>query len=73
MQKILSYIQKDLLHVVLKGESGVGKSYLAQGVLEAFLEEDVVKVSRVTPAWLDHVKDELKHKILFIHQIGGAE
>jgi len=68
----LSYLTHEPLHCILKGESSAGKSWLAENVLRAFPEDDVIKVSRVTPAWLDRCKD-LKNKILFVQQLGGAE
>ena len=68
----LTYLMDEPTHEVLKGPSGVGKSYLGERVLEAFPNGDVIKVSRVTEAFLDRCKN-LKHKIFFVHQLGGAE
>jgi len=61
------------MHAILTGPSSVGKSYLANSVASCFPEEDVKKYSRITPATLDWMKDNLKHKILFIQQLGGAQ
>jgi DNA-binding transcriptional ArsR family regulator len=69
----LSYLRKDPTHVVLKGESSIGKTYLMLNVAEAFPSEDIIRVSRVTPAWLDYMKDKLKHKILLVEESGGVE
>ena len=46
----LSYLMNDPTHELIRGESGAGKSYLGLGVLEAFPSEDVIKISRITPA-----------------------
>jgi len=61
------------MHAILTGPSSVGKSYLANSVASCFPEEDVKKYSRITPATLDWMKDNLKHKILFVQQLGGAQ
>ncbi len=69
----LSYLRQNPTHERVVGVSGIGKTWLVEKVLEAFPPEDVVKVTRVTPAWLDYVKNQLKHKILYVGQMGGAE
>lgn len=60
-------------HDSIKGESSIGKHFLANTVLEVFPPEDIIRVSRVTGAWLERMKDRLKHKIFFVQQFGGAE
>ena len=71
----LAMMSKDLedpLNVVLKAGSSGGKSWLVNRVADFFPESEIAKVSRVTPAALDYVKDRLKHKVFIVQQIGGA-
>lgn len=69
-------VSKDMeepLHASVEGESGIGKTYLVMNVTNALPSGSVVKLTRVTPAFLDYVKDKLKHKVLLVQQMGGAE
>jgi len=71
----LIMLSKDLddpLCAILKASSSSGKSYLVNSTLKLFPREMYEKVSRVTPAALDYVRDRLMHKIFFVQELGGA-
>jgi len=71
---LLSYLRPKPIHVILKGPSGVGKSWLLENVAKAFPTDDVIKVTRVTPSWIDRCAEEgLRNKIVIVQQLGGAE
>ncbi|RLG60308.1 hypothetical protein DRN87_04395 [Candidatus Geothermarchaeota archaeon] len=63
----------DPIHASVEGGSGIGKTTLVSRILKCFPEDQVIVLSRFTPAYLDYVKDRLKHKILLIQQLTGAE
>lgn len=67
----LTYLTDNPTHEIIQGESGVGKTYLAMGVLDAFPDEDVIRLSRITPTWTDYSGEKLKNKIILLHQLGG--
>ena len=67
----LTYLFDNPLHEIIQGLSGIGKTYLALGVLDMFPDEDVLKFSRITPTWTDYAGDKLRHKIILLHQLGG--
>lgn len=67
----LTYMTDNPTHELIQGESGVGKTHLALGILDVFPEEDVIKLSRITGTWTDYAGGDLKHKILLLQQLGG--
>ena len=60
-------------HGNVLGNSGIGKTHLTSNVLKAIDEEDIEKITRITPSALDYIKDRLKHKVLLVQQLEGAE
>ena len=55
------------ISVLVTGPSGAGKSYLAKKVIDLFPQEDIIAMSRVTPAALVRYGD-LSSKVLFIYE-----
>jgi energy-coupling factor transporter ATP-binding protein EcfA2 len=62
------------ISVELRGHSGAGKSYLVQNLAALMPESEVVRHTRVTPRYLEHVpRDYVKHKVLLIAEAAGGE
>ena len=56
------------------GSSGNGKTYLQEKVSELIPEEDKQEITQVTEnAFYYFKQDELKHKLLLIEDLDGAE
>ncbi|NQU73267.1 MAG: hypothetical protein HQ547_00965 [Candidatus Omnitrophica bacterium] len=55
------------ISMLITGPSSAGKSYLADTVINLFPQEDIIKVSRVTPAALVKYGD-LSRKVLFVYE-----
>ncbi|MFH1422938.1 MAG: hypothetical protein ABIH42_09545 [Planctomycetota bacterium] len=60
------------ISVLVTGPAGVGKSYIAKTVLDLAPEEDVIAISRMTPAALVRQGD-LSKKILYVYEKFGDE
>lgn len=62
------------LHVMFLGASGSGKTHLQESISELIPEEDKIEITQITENALYYFKqDELKHKLLLIEDLDGAE
>jgi len=62
------------LHLMCLGASGTGKTWLQEKVGELIPEEDKLEITSLTTnAFYYFGKDELKHKLLLIEDLDGAE
>jgi DNA-binding MarR family transcriptional regulator len=62
------------LHLMCLGASGTGKTWLQEKVGELIPEEDKLEITTLTAnAFYYFGKDELKHKLLLIEDLDGAE
>lgn len=55
------------ISILVTGPSGAGKSYLVKTVLDLFPKEDIIAVSKMTPAALVRYGD-LSDKVLFVYE-----
>jgi DNA primase catalytic core len=64
----------DPLAIQILSGSGAGKSYLLDTILELCPEEDLIKVTTLTDRALFYKgPDALKHKVLAVSEVAGAE
>lgn len=69
-----SRLLENPIGAIVKGESSAGKNFIVSSVLQFFPEEEAVICTTMTPKALYHRKNDLKNKILAIHErIGGEE
>jgi DNA primase len=69
---ITSRITNNPFHILSLGQSGVGKSYGQEMMLNCAPDEDVKRYSRMTPqAFYYYGRSGLKHKIVAIDEIEG--
>ena len=62
------------LHIMFLGTSGSGKTYLQEKVGELMPDEDKIEITQITEnAFYYFKQDELKHKLLLIEDLDGAE
>lgn len=62
------------LHVMFLGASGSGKTYLQEKVSELVPADEKIEITQVTEnAFYYFRQDELKHKLLLIEDLDGAE
>ena len=62
------------LHLMFLGSSGSGKTYLQEKVSELIPAEDKLEITQITEnAFYYFKQDELKHKLLLIEDLDGAE
>jgi len=62
------------LHVMFLGASGSGKTYLQEKISELVPAEDKIEITQVTENALYYFKqEELKHKLLLIEDLDGAQ
>ena len=62
------------LHVVSLGSSGIGKTHLQSSVGELIPEEELVSITTLSEnAFYYFGKQELKHKVILIEDLDGAE
>ena len=72
----LIMVSKDLedpMHASVEGPSSLGKTTLVERTTEAMPPDSVKKLSRITPTYLDYIKNQLKNKVLLVQQIQGSE
>jgi len=55
------------ISMLITGPSGAGKSYLAKTIMDLFPQEDIITISRITPAALVRY-DDLSRKVLFVYE-----
>lgn len=80
MNRLIAYLvyssrkQATPLHVMFLGASGSGKTYLQEKVSELIPAEEKIEITQVTEnAFYYFRQDELKHKLLLIEDLDGAE
>ena len=62
------------LHLLFLGTSGSGKTWLQEKVSELIPDEDKIEITQITEnAFYYFKQDELKHKLLLIEDLDGAE
>jgi DNA-binding MarR family transcriptional regulator len=65
---------QNTLHMMFLGSSGSGKTYLQEKVSELSPAEDKIEITQITEnAFYYFRQDELKHKLLLIEDLDGAE
>ncbi|OEJ99354.1 hypothetical protein A8C32_09390 [Flavivirga aquatica] len=80
INRLLMYIiftsrkREQLLHIVSLGSSGTGKTHLQEKVGELIPEEERVSITTLSEnAFYYFGKQELKHKVILIEDLDGAE
>ncbi|MBO9154099.1 CHC2 zinc finger domain-containing protein [Chitinophaga sp. GCM10012297] len=80
MNRLIAYLvyssrrQATPLHVMFLGASGSGKTYLQEKVSDLVPAEEKIEITQVTEnAFYYFRQDELKHKLLLIEDLDGAE
>jgi DNA primase len=62
------------LHLIFLGSSGSGKTYLQERVSELIPPEDKIEITQITEnAFYYFRQDELRHRLLLIEDLDGAE
>jgi predicted ATPase with chaperone activity len=62
------------LHIMFLGSSGSGKTYLQERVSDLIPAGDKIEITQITEnAFYYFKQDELKHKLLLIEDLDGAE
>ncbi len=62
------------LHIMCLGASGTGKTYLQEKVSELIPEEDKIEITTLSDNALYYFgREELKHKLILIEDLDGAE
>ncbi len=62
------------LHIICLGASGTGKTYLQEKVNELIPEEDKIEITSLSDnAFYYFGREELKHKLILIEDLDGAE
>ena len=62
------------LHIMCLGASGTGKTYLQEKVSELMPEEDKIEITSLSDnAFYYFGREELKHKLILIEDLDGAE
>ena len=66
--------QEKPLHIMCLGASGTGKTYLQEKVSELIPEEDKIEITTLSDNALYYFgREELKHKLILIEDLDGAE
>lgn len=69
-----SYKMPNLLHGLVNGSSGEGKSHLINSISECMPQEDVLNMTRITSKSLYHYRDkELINKLILIQDFDGLD
>jgi uncharacterized protein with PIN domain len=69
-----SYKMPYLLHGLVNGSSGEGKSHLINGISECMPQEDVMNLTRITSKSLYHYREkELMNKLVLIQDFDGLD
>ena len=65
---------KKPLHIMCLGASGTGKTYLQEKISELIPEEDKIEITSLSDnAFYYFGREELKHKLILIEDLDGAE
>ena len=66
--------RKKPLHIMCLGASGTGKTYLQEKISELIPEEDKIEITSLSDnAFYYFGREELKHKLILIEDLDGAE
>lgn len=69
-----SYKMPYLMHGLVQGSSGEGKSHLINAIADCMPQEDVMNMTRITSKSLYHYKDkELMNKLIIIQDFDGLD
>ena len=69
-----SYKMPYLLHALIQGTSGEGKSHLLNSIAECMPQEDVMNLTRITSKSLYHYREkELMNKLILIQDFDGLD
>lgn len=69
-----SYKMPYLLHGLVNGSSGEGKSHLINGIAECMPQEDVMNLTRITSKSLYHYREkELMNKLVLVQDFDGLD
>lgn len=69
-----SYKMPYLMHGIVQGASGEGKSHLINGIAQCMPQEDVMNMTRITSKSLYHYRDkELTNKLIVIQDFDGLD
>lgn len=69
-----SYKMPNLLHGLVNGSSGEGKSHLINSIADCMPQEDVMNMTRITSKSLYHYKEkELMNKLVLIQDFDGLD
>ena len=69
-----SYKMPNLLHGLVNGSSGEGKSHLINSIADCMPQEDVMNMTRITSKSLYHYKEkELVNKLVLIQDFDGLD
>lgn len=69
-----SYKMPYLLHALIQGTSGEGKSHLLNSIAECMPQEDVMNLTRITSKSLYHYREkELMNKLVLVQDFDGLD
>lgn len=69
-----TYKMPNLLHSLIQGTSGEGKSHLLNSIAQCMPQEDVMNTTRITKKSLYHYQDkELTNKLILIQDFDGLD
>ncbi len=69
-----TYKMPNLLHCLIQGTSGEGKSHLLNSIAQCMPQEDVLNTTRITKKSLYHYQDkELTNKLILIQDFDGLD
>lgn len=69
-----TYKMPNLLHSLIQGTSGEGKSHLLNSIAQCMPQEDVLNTTRITKKSLYHYQDkELTNKLILIQDFDGLD
>lgn len=69
-----TYKMPNLLHCLIQGTSGEGKSHLLNSIAQCMPQEDVMNTTRITKKSLYHYQDkELTNKLILIQDFDGLD
>jgi len=66
-------LSENPINITIKGESAAGKNFLMNSVTDTEPPEDVVSVTRMSAKALQYMPQSLRHKIVAIAEVLGAE
>jgi hypothetical protein len=66
-------LSENPINITIKGESATGKNFLMNSVTDTEPPEDVISVTRMSAKALQYMPQSLRHKIVAIAEVMGAE